>query len=246
MAETHHIVAVIPARFASTRLPGKMLANLAGVPLILRTWRNTLRCETIDQVMVATDDERIATVIREAGGEVVMTDPKLPSGTDRIHAAMNGKAGDIVVNVQGDEPLLPSELVDETVRMLIANPDADAATAATPIRALELADPNVVKVARTKDNRALYFSRAAIPHQRGGGVSERHSFRHIGLYVYRRETLTRFCSLAPSPLEKCEKLEQLRLLEDGGTMLVHVADEAGPGGIDTPSDLERVTKVLSA
>jgi 3-deoxy-manno-octulosonate cytidylyltransferase (CMP-KDO synthetase) len=244
MTETQHIVAVIPARYASTRFPGKMLANMGGEPLVVRTWRNTLRCETIDRVLVATDDEQIAQVIREAGGEVIITDPDLPSGTDRIHAAMLGQNGDVIVNVQGDEPMLPPTLVDDTVRLLIDQPEADAATAATPLHEAEYNDPNVVKVACAVNGKALYFSRAPIPHQRGGGMPAGQALRHIGLYVYKRETLERFCSLTPSPLEQCEKLEQLRLLEDGGTMLVHVADDAGPGGIDTPEDLERVSRFL--
>lgn len=221
-----------------------MLADLAGEPLVVRTWRNTMLCETVERVLVATDDERIAAVIRDAGGETIMTDPELPSGTDRIHAAMQGQDGDIIVNVQGDEPLLPPKLVDDTVRLLIDHPDADAATAATPLCEAEYNDPNVVKVARATNGQALYFSRAPIPHKRGGGMPEALALRHIGLYVYKRETLERFCSLPLSPLEECEKLEQLRLLEDGGTMLVHVTDDAGPGGIDTPEDLERVSKFL--
>ncbi|HEX05121.1 MAG TPA: 3-deoxy-manno-octulosonate cytidylyltransferase [Bacteroidetes bacterium] len=239
------MIAVIPARFASTRFPGKMLADLAGEPLVLRTWRNTLLCKTVERVIVATDDERIASIIHEAGGEAVMTDPELPSGTDRINQAISELEADIVVNVQGDEPMLPAELVDNTVALLLNNPEADAATAATPLRVEEYTDPNVVKITCTEQNKALYFSRAPIPYSRDSEMPEDLALRHIGLYVYRRNTLTRFCSLPPSPLEECERLEQLRLLEDGGTMLVHIAQNAGPGGIDTPTDLERVRQVLT-
>ncbi len=244
MSDRPHIIAVIPARYASVRFPGKMLADLNGLPLVVRTWQNTKRCTMIDHVLVATDDERIATAIQDAGGEAILTDPALPSGTDRIHAAILGQPGDIVVNVQGDEPLLPPQLVDDTVRLLLDHTEADASTAATPATERDYTDPNVVKVARAENGRALYFSRAPIPYQREGGVPGNLALRHIGLYVYRRETLNQFCMLRPSPLEECEKLEQLRLLEDGGTMVVHLADDAGPGGVDTPDDLERVRSLM--
>ncbi|MCB2211917.1 3-deoxy-manno-octulosonate cytidylyltransferase [bacterium] len=244
MSDRPHIIAVIPARYASVRFPGKMLADLNGLPLVVRTFQNTKRCTMIDDVLVATDDERIVAAIQAAGGDAILTDPALPSGTDRIHAAILGQPGDIVVNVQGDEPLLPPELVDDTVRMLLDHPEADASTAATPATERDYTDPNVVKVACAENGRALYFSRAPIPHQREGGVPDKLALRHIGLYVYRRETLNQFCMLTPSPLEACEKLEQLRLLEDGGTMVVHVTGDAGPGGVDTAEDLERVKSLM--
>ncbi|MBS1262635.1 MAG: 3-deoxy-manno-octulosonate cytidylyltransferase [Calditrichaeota bacterium] len=237
---TSRVVAVIPARFASTRLPGKMLADVAGKPLVARTIETVLRCGTPDQVLVATDDDRIAAVARDAGVEAVLTDPEHPSGSDRIHAAIAGREADIVVNVQGDEPAMPPEMIDGTVRLLLERPDAGVATAASPLDVRAWSNPNVVKIAVAADGRALYFSRAPIPRSRDGRFPSRHAHRHVGLYVFRRPALDRFCSLPPSPLEKLEKLEQLRLLEDGRVVVVHLVLDAGPGGVDTAEDLQRM------
>jgi len=245
------VVAVIPARWASTRLHGKMLADIQGKPLILRTLENTKRATILDDVIVATDDNRIKTVIEANGGKAVLTDPDLPSGSDRVWAAIQHLDGDIIVNVQGDEPLLPEEVITESVQLLVDNPSFDATTAASPLKPDELANPNVVKVVTSKSGKALYFSRSILPYPRGMEKnSDREKFltennqlfkRHIGIYVYRRETLGQFCKLPVGDLEACEKLEQLRMLENDISIgVANVVSNAV--GVDTQEDLDRVRK----
>lgn len=242
------VVGVIPARWASTRLPGKMLADIAGVPLIVHTLDAARRASSLDEIVVATDDERIASAVRSAGGTTVLTDPALPSGSDRAWAAMRDRPGEIIVNIQGDEPLLPGGVIDATVSLLLRRDDFAVTTAAAPLAREALEDPNAVKVVADDGGRALYFSRAPIPFPRDearGGSDSPSLFRlHIGLYAFRRETLERFCSWPPSPLERCERLEQLRLLEHG--VAVGVADvRYEAAGVDSPEDLERVRRLLS-
>lgn len=245
---------VIPARHASTRLPGKPLSLIAGEPLILHVHRLALRSGAAE-VIVATDDERIHSVCAGAGALVEMTSAGHASGTDRIAeiAARRGWTGDaIVVNVQGDEPLLPPALIGQVASLLAANPTAAIATLATPIATeAEYLDPNVVKVVTRADGMALYFSRAPIPWDRDGMASEpasgerhRGARRHLGLYGYRVSALQRLAAAPAAPLERRERLEQLRALSIGLSIVVADAAEAPGPGVDTREDLARVDAIL--
>ncbi len=240
------VLGIIPARFASTRFPGKALALLAGFPLIRHVYAAARACKTISDVWVATDDERIADTVRAFGGNAVMTRPDHSSGTDRIVEALdNMEANDceFVVNIQGDEPLILPEAIDRCIAAIAATPDADWATLIYPLgRADDIADPSLVKVVRDGKGFALYFSRAPIPFDRDGAGSAP-AYGHTGLYVYRTEALRRFAVTSPTPLEQTEKLEQLRALESGMKILCVEAADASPG-VDTPADLERVEKLL--
>ena len=237
---------VIPARYASTRLPGKPLALLAGTPLVLHVYRLALHAGAAE-VMVATDDARIREICAEAGADVEMTDAAHPSGTDRIAevAARRGWAADsIVVNVQGDEPFLPPALISQAAGLLERDRGAAIATLATPIATeREFRDPNVVKVVAARDGRALYFSRAPIPRDRDSGApAPPGARRHLGIYAYRVEALRRLAQSPPSPLEQAERLEQLRALELGLAIAVADASEVPGPGIDTAEDLERAQR----
>lgn len=246
---------VIPARYGSTRLPGKALLPIAGKPL-LQWVHERARESQAREVLVATDDERIAQAAQSFGAHVVMTDAKHASGTDRIAEVsriMRWGAEEIVVNVQGDEPLMPPKLINQVAQMLETHANAAIATLASPITSLEeLIDPNVVKVVTDSEGRALYFSRAPIPWDRDGaaaGLASQKSFanarRHIGLYAYRAGALQRLASLAPSPLEQQEKLEQLRALENQLEIRVVDAAERPGQDVNTPEDLERVAAKLT-
>jgi 3-deoxy-manno-octulosonate cytidylyltransferase (CMP-KDO synthetase) len=244
---------VIPARFGSTRLPGKALLPLAGKPML--QWVHERALAAGGEVIIATDDERIAAAARGFGAEVVMTAATHPSGTDRVAevARVRGWASDeIVVNAQGDEPLLPPELVRQVARLLAEHAAADIATLAAPISTLaEFLDPNAVKVVCSLVGRALYFSRAPIPWQRDGAptglgsqASWAGSLRHIGLYAYRIGALQRMAGLAPTALEQAEKLEQLRALEHGFDIRVAEPCVAPGPDVNTPADLARVSALL--
>lgn len=237
---------VIPARWGSTRLPGKMLLDLAGRPLLAWVWQVASESGA-DEVVIATDDDRIRRAAERFGARVVMTRDDHPSGTDRIAevATTLGWADDaVVVNLQGDEPLLPPELVDQVATTLVRDADAGVATLATPIAKLaEARDPNVVKVVLDANDRALYFSRAPIPFHRDTTGPDG-MLRHIGLYAYRVAALQRLASLDPAPAERIEKLEQLRALWHGIPVAVAIARCAPPGGVDTAEDLERVRELV--
>ena len=246
--------AVIPARYASTRLPGKPLAEIAGRPMVQHVYERVARSGATE-VIVATDDARVAEACARFGAEVQMTSASHASGTDRLAevAARRGwSAGDVVVNVQGDEPLLPPSLVRQVAALLNADPGADLATLCTPVGSIEeFLDPAVVKVVRRADARALYFSRAPIPWHRDGvpaGWSTQADFsgawRHLGLYAYRVAALQRLAGAPPAPLEQAEKLEQLRALHLGMAISVGEALERPGPGVDTPEDLERVRRML--
>jgi len=232
--------ALIPARYASTRFPGKPLAADTGKPLIQHVVEHLAACATLDRVVVATDDARIHDAVHAFGGESVMTGEHA-NGTSRLAeaAAVLGLADDaLVVNVQGDEPEIPPATVDALVRGLAADPGADMATLAAVFGPREdTTDPNVVKLVLTRTNRALYFSRSPIPFDRDGGdrgASRPTVYKHPGLYAYRKAFLDRYAGLEPTPLEQAEKLEQLRVLEHGFQIAVIHADAPHPG-IDTPA-----------
>jgi 3-deoxy-manno-octulosonate cytidylyltransferase (CMP-KDO synthetase) len=236
------VAVVIPARLGSTRLPGKPLADLGGRPMIAHVHARASQARRADLVIVATDDVRIADAVRAAGGDARMTRSDHPTGLDRVAEVSEGLTADIVVNVQGDEPLLDPALIDRLVEALEADTGAEIATAVTPIRdAAERHDPNVVKVVRDARDYALYFSRAPIPYGSpdGGGAPEGLWLRHVGVYAFRRRVLALLAAVAPDPLERAESLEQLRALRLGLPIkLVEVVHHAG--GVDTPCDLERV------
>ncbi|MBI3932652.1 MAG: 3-deoxy-manno-octulosonate cytidylyltransferase [Acidobacteria bacterium] len=250
------VVVIIPARYASTRLPGKPLADIHGKPLIQHVWERARLARRPDRVLVATDDERIGAVVRGFGGEAVLTSPGHPTGTDRIAEAARAVEADIVVSVQGDEPLLDPAGIDATVEAMDRDPALPMATLAHPLRNVdEMLSPSVVKVVTDARGDALYFSRSPIPHVRVGAgslpsaaaaaVARGLARKHAGLYTYRREALLRFAALPPAPLEEAEGLEQLRALHHG--IRIHVVAFPGEGGpaVDTPEDLERVRALLA-
>jgi 3-deoxy-manno-octulosonate cytidylyltransferase (CMP-KDO synthetase) len=238
------VLGVIPARYGSTRFEGKVLASLRGRPLLLHAVENARASRRLDRLVVAVDDPRVERVAAGAGVEVVTTPGDLPSGSDRAAWTARrledaGDAFDAVVNFQADEPFLPGEAVDRAVAALEGAPEAAMATLAAPAGRDVERDPHAVKVALDKRGRALYFSRSPVPH---GGLPGEHPYlRHIGLYVFRRGYLDRFTALGPSALERAERLEQLRALEDGAAIMVAVG--AWPAiGVDTPEDLERAER----
>jgi 3-deoxy-manno-octulosonate cytidylyltransferase (CMP-KDO synthetase) len=232
------IVAIIPARYASTRLPGKPLSDIHGKPMVQHVYERAARARLPERVMVATDDERVAAAVRAFGGEAVMTSRDHRSGTDRLAEAARGLDAAIVVNVQGDEPLLDPSAIDAAVEALVADPDLPISTLSVPVESLEeMSSPDVVKVVVDGAGHALYFSRSPIPYRRQGTPG---GAKHVGLYAYRKEALARFAALPPSPLEEAEGLEQLRALHHG--MRIRVIALPGESGmaVDTPGDLERV------
>lgn len=236
------VAVVIPARFASTRFPGKPLARETGKFLIQHVYEQASLANCVDEVVVATDDERILAAVQSFGGRAVLTSLHHCSGTDRVAEAARAIQADIVVNVQGDEPEIEPEAIELAVGLLERHPDADMSTLAAPIREHErLGDPNLVKVVLDSRGYALYFSRAPIPASKsypGLPPGDEHVYLgHIGLYGFRRHFLFRFASLPPSPLEKHESLEQLRALEHGHRIIVGVTSYQARG-IDTPEDYQ--------
>jgi 3-deoxy-manno-octulosonate cytidylyltransferase (CMP-KDO synthetase) len=244
MVERHtSVIAVIPARWGSTRFPGKALAEIAGEPMIAQVIRRTLASRLVGRVVVATDDERIVKAAGDAGAEAVMTG-ECASGTDRIaEAVLDRPEWEIAVNVQGDEPLIAHENIDALIDGMDRDQEVQIATLCRPLEADRVEDPNAVKVVRDSRGRALYFSRSPIPHPRREAAAVGLWRLHLGIYGYRREALRRFVALPPSPLERAEALEQLRALENGMSILV--LDAPRPTfGVDTPEDLERVEKLM--
>ena len=243
-------VALIPGRLASTRLPDKPLADIGGTPMIVRVARQA-RAAGAQRVAVATDSDRIATVVRAAGYEAVMTDRDHSSGTDRLAEAatlLSLPDDTIVVNVQGDEPLIPPQLIGSVARRLADCDDCAIATAAHRIEdAADWRNPNVVKLVLDRQGRALYFSRASIPFERDRPQAvPAQAMRHIGIYAYRAGFLRAYPGLERSPLETLESLEQLRALWHGHRIAVELTLEQPPAGVDTPEDLERVRAIVSA
>ncbi|QIO06181.1 3-deoxy-manno-octulosonate cytidylyltransferase [Acinetobacter shaoyimingii] len=240
---------VIPARFSSSRLPGKPLLNIHGRPMILRVVDQAKKVQGFDDLCVATDDERIAEVCRAEGVNVVLTNPNHPSGTDRLSEVAKIKgwdADDIIVNVQGDEPLLPAALVQQVADLLVAKPHCSMSTLCEPIRVLEeFHRDSIVKVVKSKLNEALYFSRATIPYDRDGAKQiepqlHDQAFRHLGLYAYRVKLLQEYVTWDMGLLEKLESLEQLRVLENGHRIAIDIAQVNLPPGVDTQEDLDRL------
>ena len=237
---------VIPARFSSTRLPAKMLAEIRGKPMIQWVYEQARKSQYGSDAIVATDDERIFDRVLGFGGKAIMTPTHIQSGTDRVAYVADQVFADIYVNLQGDEPLMDPQAIDRAVDFVISR-KFDFSTVMTPLKNREeLNDPSVVKVITDTQNRAIYFSRLPIPYSRGELPQGGQSFfckRHVGLYVYRREILAKFRSLSPSFLEKAEVLEQLRALENG--ISIGVAEAYFTSiGVDTLEDLEKVRKVL--
>ncbi|MCF7838827.1 MAG: 3-deoxy-manno-octulosonate cytidylyltransferase [Candidatus Marinimicrobia bacterium] len=242
------IVGVIPARWGSTRFPGKSLAMLAGEPLVCRVCQAAARAAGLDDLWVATDDERIAAAVRAAGFEPIMTPSELPSGTDRIAWALRGRPAEGVINIQGDEPLIAPALIDRLAGVLRHQPACGMATVAVPFGPDEdVGNPAAVKVVCDRVGRALYFSRAPIPYWRdrtAAGPAPRY-LRHIGLYAYRRDLLEQLVAEPPCALEEAERLEQLRALDLGAQIQVLETEAAAPG-VDTPEDLAVVQTLWRA
>ena len=249
----YHIV--IPARFASERLPGKVLLDLDGQTLLQHVWRRARESSAVS-VVIATDDERIVSVAEAFGAHVVLTDKEHQSGSDRIAecAAILGWPDDhLVVNLQGDEPLMPAACLDQVAALLDQRPDCEVASLYWPITdAAEVQNPNAVKVVTDTQGRALYFSRSPVPYSRShasidealeAGVEWK---RHLGLYAYRLAALRHYTACAPTPLEINERLEQLRIMEQGGRIAMAAACEFIPAGIDTEEDLRRVQKLIQS
>ncbi len=231
--------AIIPARYDSTRFPGKLLADRTGQPLIRHVWEQARQAQRVARLLIATDDSRIAAAAREFGAEVVLTAASHANGTSRIEEAVRlaGVRQEIIINVQGDEPTIDPALIDAVAETLMADTGAQVATIASPLDSPEdEADPNVVKVVCALNGRALYFSRSSIPFRRSLPALQR--LRHVGLYAYRREFLPVYVGLTPTSLEQAESLEQLRILEHGHAIAVAVRNSTHCG-IDTPEQYER-------
>jgi 3-deoxy-manno-octulosonate cytidylyltransferase (CMP-KDO synthetase) len=233
-------IAVIPARLASTRLPRKMLCEIAGKPLIGVVYEAVRSSNLLADVIVATDSEEILRVCRERGWKALMTSPAHRSGTERVHEVSNREAAEVYINVQGDEPLTRSEHI-ATLLQVMQNPAAQVGTLMTPAAEVDIANPHAVKVVTDRNGSALYFSRATIPFDRDG--TRPRYFKHLGLYAYRKPTLDRFVTLPESSLERSERLEQLRFLENGIPILVGETPHDSVG-VDTEEDLQRVIEIL--
>ncbi|HMM20928.1 MAG TPA: 3-deoxy-manno-octulosonate cytidylyltransferase [Selenomonadales bacterium] len=236
---------VIPARYASTRLPGKPLADIAGKPMIQHVYERAKQAKLPAGVLVATDSELVIEAVRAFGGSVVMTSADHPTGTDRLaEVAAQLTDADVIINVQGDEPLLPPAIIDELAALFENGPDGlDMATLASPLLPEEQDNPAAVKVVTDLAGNALYFSRSLIPYPRNhhAGLA---LYKHVGIYAYRRDFLLTFAALQPTPLEQAESLEQLRALEHGYRIRV-IKTQFRSVGVDTPEDLARVNQILA-
>ncbi len=245
------VTVVIPSRYASSRFPGKPLADLCGKPMIQWVYERSARCDLVDRVIVATDDDRIARAVESFGGDVVMTRSDHPTGTDRLAEVAAGLDDELIVNVQGDEPLIDPAMIEAAVAPLLADDTIPMGTLKTPLTSMdEFRNSNVVKVVTDRQGFALYFSRAPIPYPRDFNDEleqrwqELATAKHVGLYVYRRDFLLQYPHLQATPLETQECLEQLRALEHGYRIRVAETKLVGQG-VDTPEDLERVKVLLT-
>lgn len=236
-----NFVGVIPARYSSTRFPGKPLALIKGKPLIQHVYEQVTKSRELQSVIVATDHEEIEAIVKQFGGQVVMTSTNHETGSDRIAEVTTKMDGDFFVNIQGDEPLIQADLIDELIKQAKNTPNA-VITAKTRIKANEdIENPNVVKVVTDKNGKALYFSRSPIPYNRS--KKEVHYYKHLGIYCYPKTILQEFVQTEPTPYEQVEVLEQLRILENGISIYV-VETENDAIGVDTPEDIEKVENYL--
>ncbi len=240
-----NILCVIPARYASTRLPGKPLKDVAGKPMICRVYDRAAQAKTLSGVVVATDDERILRAVEDHGGRAMMTRKDHPTGTDRLaEVAAAYPDVDLIINVQGDEPLIEPSLIDELGRAFSEDPELRMATVMTPMEdEAEQRNPNNVKVVTDRKGYALYFSRSLMPYPRNPAGTP--VYKHIGIYAYRRDFLLAYAKMEPTPLERAESLEQLRALENGYRIRC-IATEARFVGVDTPEDLKKVNEIYRA
>ena len=256
------ITAVIPARYHSSRFPGKPLVDICGKPMVQHVYERAQMSTLVTDIIVATDDARIADVVRKFGGKSVMTSPDHRTGTERVAEVAGGIEAEIIVNIQGDEPLIRGKIIDEAIKPLISDESIHISTLKSPINRISYwFDPNVVKVVTDRDGFALYFSRSPIPFFRGKHVGDGRFpsseqefvddslsldslYRHIGIYVYRRSLLLSMAQMEPTPLERAEGLEQLRLLENGYRIKV-IPIDYHPIGVDSPEDLREVSEKLA-
>lgn len=233
---------IIPARMGATRFPNKPLADICGKPMIQWVYERASQARGVDRVMVATCDQVVIDAVQAFGGEAVMTSDQHRSGTDRLAEAAANLDSDIIVNVQGDEPLIDPASISRAVEPFKSEPGLNMSSLMVPIDSQSAQDPNLVKVVVTLDNYALYFSRSPIPYERKQ-LEGRSIYGHVGLYAYTRDFLMKFAAMEPTPLEQAESLEQLRVLEHGYRIkMVEIADR--PLGVDTQEDLERVQRVI--
>ena len=252
------VVAVIPARYGSTRFEGKPLADILGKPMIQHVYEGVSQSKLIEDIVVATDDERIVEAVLAFGGKAIMTSADHPTGSDRVAEVAQKLKSEIIVNVQGDEPLIKGRMIDKAIRPLLTDETLLMSTLMTKIEEVtDWLNPNVVKVAVDQKGHALYFSRSPIPFPRdlnferllsarsgGKRIVLKHVFKHLGVYVYRRKFLLRFTKMKPTPLEELEKLEQLRVLENGYRIKLSAVNYE-PFSVDTPEDLQKVVAFLS-
>ncbi len=238
------VLGVIPARYGSSRLPGKPLKDICGKPMIQHVYLRACEARLVDKVVVATDDQRVVDAVRAFGGEAVMTSPDHPTGSDRVAEAADACGEDFthVVNIQGDEPLIPPQLIDEIVGALISDPDCVMSTGCAPISGEYVLSPNAVKVVTDAAGKALYFSRSLIPYPRNPATAQ--AYEHIGIYAYTRDFLKKYITLPPTPLSLAESLEQLRVLEHGYAIkVVKTAFPYDALSVDTEEDLNEVIRI---
>lgn len=243
-----NIVGIIPARFASTRLMGKPLAKIGGKPMIQHTYESALKSKLLSEIIIAVDDEKVFEIVKDFGANAVMTPKDIPTGSDRLaYVIESRKDAEIIVNIQGDEPFIPGRMIDEAIEPLLFDKNVEVSTLAKRITDVEeLKSASIPKVVFDYNNYAMYFSRSPIPFVREGKsysdkLKRTEIFKHIGLYVYKRDALLRFTSLMPTDLEIAEKLEQLRMLENGFKIKI-VVSEFESISVDTPEDLDRVRR----
>lgn len=234
---------VIPARYASTRLPGKPLADIAGKPMIQRVYEQVSKAKKPALVIVATDDQRVFDKVESFGGMALMTQPNHPTGTDRLaEVASHHQDIDVIINVQGDEPLIDADVIDQLADLFLEDADLQMATVGSPLLEEEYDEPSAVKVICNKRGDAMYFSRSLIPYPRHAFINP--PMKHVGIYAYRRQFLLDYAKMDPTPAEETESLEQLRALENGYGIRVIKTDKRFVG-VDTPEDLERVNAIFS-
>jgi len=244
MVDKPYVLVVIPARYHSARLEGKPLKLIGDKPMIEHVYNRAKEMETADRVIVATDDDRIAEAVKRFGGEAMLTSVNHRSGADRSAEVAKSIKADIVVNLQGDEPFINAGAVDSAVSALMQSPEIKVTTLCVPISPAEAEDPNVTCVVRDLAGYALYFSKLPIPNDRDGEADKRPLYKHLGIYVFRSDFLVKYAALEPTPLEKCEKLEQLRILENGERIML-VETDCDSIGVDSPEDLKKANEIFS-